>query len=102
MRVMGIWKTVAHTDPSPNVISPPVPEIPARIVAINLPERASTREIVPSPWFNVQTESAPTVRKRGCGPTGIELTTSLDCGSTRVSRLCSLDVTQTPPAVNAG
>ena len=55
--------------------------MPAAIVATSLLDLVSTREIVPSPWLSVQTESAPTVRKRGCGPMGIVAVTLFVCGS---------------------
>jgi hypothetical protein len=67
----GIWNTVAHTCPSPNAISPPLPGTPTVMLAISLALLASTRETVPSPWFSVHTEPTPTVRKRGCGPTSM-------------------------------
>src|SRR6202166_5408697 len=99
---IGIWNTVAQTKPSPNAISPPVPGIPTGIAATNLLVFVSTREIVLSPWLSVHTQPAPTVRKRGCGPTGTEAATLFDCTSTRVSRLCSVEVIQIAPSAKAG
>ena len=68
--VKGNSVSVAHTDPAPKAISPPCPGIPAAMVARSLPVLASTREIVPSPWFRTQIDPAPKARNRGFGPIG--------------------------------
>src|SRR5437867_4635543 len=54
----------------------------------------STRETVPSPWFNVQIEPPPAVRNLGLGPTSILSVTRFVFGSTRASRLLSVLLTQ--------
>src|ERR1043166_1964024 len=65
---------------------------------ISFAVRASTRDTVPSPWFRVQTDPAPVVRNRGCGPTSRVAVTWFVLGSTRVSRFFSGVVTHTAPS----
>src|SRR5580692_3586713 len=100
--VMGNPKTVAHTDSAPKAISPPSPGMPAGIVAISLPLAASTREMVPSPWFKTQTEPAPTVRNRGLGPKGVEPATVFVAGFTRMSAFPSFELTHIESLAKTG
>src|ERR1043166_507928 len=65
---------------------------------ISFAVRASTRDTVPSPWFRVQTDPAPVVRNRGCGPTSRVAVTWFVLGSTRVSRFFSGVGTHTAPS----
>src|SRR5262245_62406622 len=95
IRVIGYSKVVTQTEPSPAEISPPPPGTPASIVATTLLVFVSTREIEPSPWFSVQTDPSPTVRKRGFGPTAIDSSITLVCALTRVRTFLSELVTHT-------
>src|SRR5579863_399243 len=101
MRVMGKSNIVTHTAPSPKAISPPSPGTPAGIVASSLFVFAFTRETLPSPWFKVQIDPAPAVKKRGFGPTGTVAVALFVPGSTLVTRFFSVDVTHTAPSSNA-
>src|SRR5579859_3028098 len=76
--------------------------MPHATVATTLPVFISTREIVPSPWFSVQTDPSPTVRKRGVGPTAMVETTLFVLGSIFSSALPAEELTHTNPPPNAG
>jgi hypothetical protein len=97
--VSGRSMTVAQTEFAPKVISPPGPGIPAWIVAIARRVLESTRVMLPSPWFRVQMEPTPDVRKRGLGPTGIDGATSFVFASTGVRALDLFPVIQTVPSL---
>ena len=76
--------------------------MPRVIVAITFLLLASTRVSDPSPWFKVQIEPPPGVRKRGFGPTGIEPRTSPVTASTAVKTFRSTPVIQTISSLKSG
>ena len=87
-----------HTEPFPVVMSPPFPGTPTAIVAVTRFVAGSTRETLPSPWFNTQMLPKPAARKRGEGPTLIVATIFSDLGSIRDTRLLLVLVTQIEPS----
>src|SRR5580698_3862447 len=101
IRVIGNPSSVAHTAPAPYAISPPCPASPASIVAVTCPLLMDTRDTVPSPWFSVHTDPAPTVKNRGPFPTFVSDTTLFVTASTRVNKSFPVDVTHTDPPPNA-
>src|SRR5579859_5909361 len=102
MAVRGTSIIETQTMPPAQSMSPPGPGRPRGMFAMTFLVAASTRVTEPSPWFNVHTEPAPAVRKRGPGPTGIETITFPLEASMAVRTFDLVLVTQTMSPLETG
>ena len=93
---------MSQTELAPYSMSPPVPGIPTRIVAISFLLCSSTRLTVPSPWLIVQMELLPDVKNRGFCPTSTDSRISPLRPSTAVSKFLSTPLIQMIPPLKIG